>query len=94
VLKFINDLHVIKDNLFDIPPLFMMIQASAMTDWDEMYEVYNMGHRFEIYVRPEIATGIIDVCKEMNIEAKVVGRTEAFSGRKVTINSPFGNFSY
>jgi phosphoribosylformylglycinamidine cyclo-ligase len=94
VLKFINDLHVIKDNLFDIPPLFMMIQESAMTDWDEMYEVYNMGHRFEIYVSPEISGGIIDICKEMNIEAKVVGRTEAFAGRKVTIDSPFGNFSY
>jgi len=94
VLKFITDLHVIKDNLFDIPPLFMMIQESAMTDWDEMYEVYNMGHRFEIYVNPEIAGDIIEICKEMNVDAKVVGRTEAFAGKKVTINSPFGNFSY
>ncbi len=94
VLKFIDGLHIIKDNLFEIPPLFRMIQESADTDWDEMYEVFNMGHRFEIYTKPEFASDIIAISNEMGVEAKIVGHVESYSGHKVTIESPFGTFNY
>lgn len=94
VLKFINNLHVIKDNLFDLPPLFRMIKESSETDWDEMYEVFNMGHRFEIYTKPENAGEIIAMAHELGIEARIVGRTEPFTGRRITINSPYGSFTY
>ena len=94
VLKFISDLHVIKDNLFDVPPLFSIIQESSETDWDEMYEVFNMGHRFEIYTRSEMAGDLIKMAGELGIEARVIGRTESFKGHKVTIHSPYGTFTY
>ncbi len=94
VLKFINGLHIIKDNLFELPPLFRMIQESANTDWDEMYEVFNMGHRFEIYAKPEFAGDMIAISNEMGVEAKIVGHVESYSGHKVTIESPFGTFNY
>ncbi len=94
VLKFITDLHVIKDNLFEVPPLFSIIKESSETDWDEMYEVFNMGHRFEIYTRSEIAGDIIKMAGELGIEARVIGRTESFEGHKVTIYSPYGTFTY
>jgi phosphoribosylformylglycinamidine cyclo-ligase len=94
VLKFIEGLHIIKDNLFEIPPLFRMIQESANTDWDEMYEVFNMGHRFEIYTKPEFADDIIAISNELGVEAKIVGHVESYSGHKVTIESPFGTFNY
>jgi len=94
VLKFIDNLHVIKDNLFNLPPLFRLIKESSETDWDEMYEVFNMGHRFEIYVRPEIAGEIINMAHELDIEARIVGRTESFTGRKITISGPYGTFTY
>jgi phosphoribosylformylglycinamidine cyclo-ligase len=94
VLKFISDLHVIKDNLFDVPPLFSIIQESSETDWDEMYEVFNMGHRFELYTRSAIAGDIIKMAGELGIEARVIGRTESFVGHKVTIQSPHGTFTY
>lgn len=94
VLKFINDLHVIKDNLFPAPPLFSMIQEASGTDWEEMYETFNMGHRFEVYTNPDTATDVIAIAGEMGIEAKVIGRVEEFKGRKVTISSPFGVFNY
>jgi phosphoribosylformylglycinamidine cyclo-ligase len=94
VLKFIRDLHVIKDSLFELPPLFAIIQQSSGTDWDEMYEVFNMGHRFEIYTRPEIAGEIINMAGELGIEAKIIGRTESCKGQKMTIHSPYGTFTY
>lgn len=94
VLKFIDGLHIIKDNLFEVPPLFGMIQESANTDWDEMYEVFNMGHRFEIYTKPEFAGDMIAISNEMGVEAKIVGHVESYSGHKVTIESPFGTFNY
>jgi phosphoribosylformylglycinamidine cyclo-ligase len=94
VLKFINDLHIIKDNLFELPPVFRIIQESSETDWDEMYEVFNMGHRFEIYTRSEIAGKIIKMANELGIEARIVGRTESYSGHKITIQSPYGTFTY
>lgn len=94
VLKFVQDLHVIKDDLFDIPPLFRIIQESSGTDWDEMYEVFNMGHRFELYVPASVAGGIIDMAVELGIDAKIVGRTESYPGHKMTLRSPFGTFTY
>jgi phosphoribosylformylglycinamidine cyclo-ligase len=94
VLKFINDLHIIKDNLFDLPPLFHLIQETSGTEWDEMYETFNMGHRFEIYVNPDAASEIIAISKELGVEARVVGRVEEYSGRKLTISSPYGDFIY
>ena len=94
VLHFVEDVHVIKDNLFDIPPLFELIQKESGTDWKEMYKVFNMGHRMEIYVSPEVAEEIIAISKSFNIDAQVVGRVEAHDGKKLTINSPYGEFIY
>jgi phosphoribosylformylglycinamidine cyclo-ligase len=94
VLKFVNGMHIIKDNLFELPPLFRMIHDSSETDWSEMYEVFNMGHRFEIYTQSEIAGDIIRMANELGIEARIVGRTETYSGHKMTIQSPFGTFTY
>jgi phosphoribosylformylglycinamidine cyclo-ligase len=94
VLKFIENLHIIKDNLFDLPPLFGMIQESARTEWDEMYEVFNMGHRFEIYVQPDLSGKIIEQANQLGIEAKVIGHVEPSSGRKLTIKSIYGTFNY
>ncbi len=94
VLRFISNLHVIKDSLFELPPLFRMIQESSETDWDEMYEVYNMGHRFELYTREAFAGEIISMAGEMDIEARIIGRVESYSGRRVTIKSPQGTFVY
>jgi phosphoribosylformylglycinamidine cyclo-ligase len=94
VLRFIENLHVVKDNLFEIPLIFRIIQESAGTDWDEMYEVFNMGHRFEIYTGPDIADGIIGMAASLGIEAAIIGHVEACEGRKVTIHSPFGLFKY
>jgi phosphoribosylformylglycinamidine cyclo-ligase len=94
VLKFIKDLHVIKDNLFPLPPLFRIIQQSADTPWDEMYEVYNMGHRFEIYTNETTAKEIIDRAATFNIDAKIIGHTEEYVGHKLTIQSEFGTFTY
>jgi phosphoribosylformylglycinamidine cyclo-ligase len=94
VLKFVQDLHIIKDNLFPLPPLFRIIQQSADTPWDEMYEVYNMGHRFEIYTNEQTAREIINLAATFNIEAKIIGHTEEYTGHKLTIQSEFGNFTY
>lgn len=94
VLHFVNDVHVIKDNLFPIPPLFKLIQEESNTDWKEMYKVFNMGHRMEVYVSPEIAESIIAISKSFNIDAQIVGRVEANDGKKLTIKSPYGVFEY
>jgi len=94
VLKFLQDIHVIKDNLFPLPPLFRIIQQSAGTPWDEMYEVYNMGHRFEIYTNEQTAGEIINLAAALNIDAKIIGHTEPYVGHKLTINSEFGTFTY
>ena len=94
VLHFVNDNYkVIKDNLFPVPPLFRIIQDCSGTDWREMYQVFNMGHRMEIFVRPEIADQVIAVSKGFNVEAQVVGRVEE-GKRSLTIKSEFGAFSY
>ncbi len=94
VLHFVENVHVIKDNLFPIPPLFKLIQEESKTDWKEMYKVFNMGHRMEIYVSPEIAESLIAISKSFNIEAQIVGRVEKHQGKKLTINSPYGVFEY
>jgi len=94
VLHFINNAHVIKDNLFPTPPLFEIIQQESSTEWKEMYKVFNMGHRFEIYTSPEIAEEIIAISRSFNIDARIIGRVEPFTGKKLTINSLYGIFEY
>ncbi|GAB1454256.1 AIR synthase-related protein [Draconibacterium sp.] len=94
VLHFVDDVHVIKDNMFPVPPLFRIIQEQSKTDWKEMYKVFNMGHRFEIYVKPEIANEIVAISKSFNIDAQIVGRVEHFEGKKLTIKTEKGNFGY
>jgi phosphoribosylformylglycinamidine cyclo-ligase len=94
VLHFVDDVHVIKDNLFVTPLLFKMIQEESKTDWKEMYKVFNMGHRMELYVPKEIAEDIINISKSFNVDAQIVGRVEAFEGKKLTIKSQYGEFVY
>jgi phosphoribosylformylglycinamidine cyclo-ligase len=94
ILHFIDNLHVIKDNMFKIPPLFKLIQEQSKTDWKEMYQVFNCGHRMELYVTPKIANEIIEISKSFNVEAKIVGKVEASETKKLTINSEYGTFKY
>lgn len=94
VLHFVDNVHVIKDDLFDIPPLFELIQKESGTDWKEMYKVFNMGHRMEVYVSPEIAESIIEISKSFNVDAKIVGRVEESNTKRLTIKSPYGEFEY
>ena len=94
VLHFVNDVHIIKDNMFELPPLFKLIQEESGTDWKEMYKVFNMGHRMEIYVPKEIAEDIITISKSFNVDAQIIGRVEEFQGKKLTINSEFGIYRY
>jgi phosphoribosylformylglycinamidine cyclo-ligase len=94
ILHFVKDLHIIKDNLFNVPPLFKLIQEESKTDWKEMYQVFNMGHRMEIYVPQEIANDIIEISKSFNVEAKIIGSVEASDSKKLTIKSDFGEFQY
>ena len=94
ILHFIDNLHIIKDNMFDVPPLFKLIQQESKTDWKEMYQVFNMGHRMELYVNPEIADEVIAISKSFNVDAQIVGRVEASEEKKLTIKSEFGEFQY
>ncbi len=94
VLHFIEKLHVVKDNLFPVPPLFQLIREQSGTEWREMYQVFNMGHRMELYVPAEIAEDIIRISQTYNIEAKIVGRVEASPEKKVTVKSEYGTFEY
>ncbi|MEM6516392.1 MAG: AIR synthase related protein [Bacteroidota bacterium] len=94
ILHFIENLHVIKNNMFDIPPLFKLIQEQSKTDWKEMYQVFNCGHRMELYVSAEISEAIIDISRSFNVDAKVIGQVEASDSKKLTIESPFGVFEY
>jgi phosphoribosylformylglycinamidine cyclo-ligase len=94
VLHFINNLHVIKDDLFSVPPLFEMIHDMSGTDWKEMYSVFNMGHRMEIYTAPANAKRIIEIAAGFNLEAKIIGRCEAYNKKRLTISSEFGTFEY
>ena len=94
ILHFINNLHVIKDNMFDIPPLFELIQKESNTEWKEMYKVFNMGHRMELYVDEEAADGIIDISNSFNVDAKIIGRVEESLEKKLTIKTSKGIFRY
>jgi phosphoribosylformylglycinamidine cyclo-ligase len=94
VLHFVNNLHIIKDNMFAVPPLFKIIQDESKTDWQEMYKVFNMGHRYEIYTKPEIADDIIAISKSFGVDAQVIGRVDTSENKKLTIKSEFGNFYY
>ena len=94
ILHFVKNLHIIKDNLFEVPPLFKLIQEESKTDWKEMYQVFNMGHRMELYVPQEIADDIIEISKSFNVDAKIVGRVAASETKKLTIKSEFGEFLY
>jgi len=94
ILHFIKDLQIIKDNLFEAPPLFKLIQKESKTDWKEMYQVFNMGHRMELYVNEEIAEDIISISKSFNVDAKIIGRVEAANNKSLTIKSEYGEFNY
>ena len=94
ILHFIDNLHIIKDNLFDTPPLFNIIKQESNTDWKEMYKVFNMGHRMELYVKPEISDQIIEISKSFGVDAKIIGRVEDSESKKLTISSEHGSFEY
>tara|TARA_B100000902_G_scaffold64673_1_gene71269 strand:- start:8138 stop:9319 length:1182 start_codon:yes stop_codon:yes gene_type:complete len=94
ILHFIDNLHIIKDNLFDLPPLFKLIKEESNTDWQEMYKVFNMGHRMELYVPQHISNDIIDISKSFNIEAKIIGKVKSSNSKQLTITSSFGKFLY
>lgn len=94
VLHFVDNLHIIKDNMFALPPLFKMIQEESGTDFKEMYKVFNMGHRLEVYLAPEYAQTLIDISKSFGIDAQIIGRVEAAEKKQVTIQSEFGTFVY
>lgn len=94
VMNFVDNLHIVKDNLFDLPPLFRIIQQESKTSWQEMYKVFNMGHRFEIYVFPEFADDIIAIARDYGVDAKIVGYCSEYEGKKLTIKSQFGEFNY
>lgn len=94
VLHFVNDnCKVIKDNMFPVPPLFKMIREESQTDWKEMYKVFNMGHRMEIYIKPEFAEKVINISKSFNIDAQIIGHIEE-GEKSLTIKSEFGEFNY
>jgi len=94
VLHFVDNVHVIKDNLFPVPPLFKLIQEQSNTDWKEMYQVFNCGHRMELYVPEDLAQEIIEISKSFNVDAQIVGRVEASDSKKLTITSEYGTFEY
>lgn len=94
VLNFVSDIHVIKDNMFPVPPLFKIIQEQSGTDWQEMYRVFNMGHRFEIYLHPSEAGRIIDIASGFNLEARIIGHCEPAEKKKLTIRTGSGEFYY
>jgi len=90
----VDHLHIIKDNMFEVPPLFKMIQEQSKTPWQEMYKVFNMGHRMEIYTDANTAEEVIAISKSFHIDAKIIGRCEASETKSLTIKSEFGEFNY
>lgn len=94
ILHFVENLHIIKDNLFEVPPLFKLIQQESGTDWKEMYQVFNMGHRMELYVDESIAEEIIEISKSFEVDAKIIGRVEASQNKRLTIKNGSGSFEY
>ena len=94
ILHFIDDLHIVKKNMFTVPPLFKLIQEQSKTDWKEMYQVFNCGHRLELYVAKEVADSLIAIASKFNVEAQIVGHVEASPEKKLTIKSEYGTFEY
>ena len=94
ILHFIDDLHIVKNNMFTVPPLFKLIQEQSKTDWKEMYQVFNCGHRLELYVAKEVADPLIDIASKFNVEAQIIGHVEASPEKKLTIKSEYGTFEY
>lgn len=94
ILNFVENLHIVKDNMFSVPPLFNLIQRHSNTDWHEMYKVFNMGHRFEIYAFPEFADDIVAISRELGVDAQIIGRVESSKVKKLTIKSELGTFLY
>lgn len=94
ILHFVERLHIIKDNMFPVPPLFKLIQTESKTDWKEMYQVFNMGHRMEVYVAAEVAEDLISISESFNVDAQIIGRVEASEEKKLTIKSVYGEFVY
>ena len=94
ILHFIDKLHIIKDNLFDVPPLFQLIQEQSGTDWKEMYQVFNMGHRMELFIPEAVASTLISISESFGVAAQIVGRVEASTKKQLTISSPYGKFKY
>ena len=94
VLHFVDDVHIVKDNLFEVPPLFDLIQSQSNTDYREMYQVFNMGHRLEVYLPAAHAQTVINCAKSFRINAQIVGYVDGHQGKKLTIKSPFGEFEY
>ena len=93
-LKFVQNVHILKENLFELPPLFQLIQESSKTTWREMYHVFNMGHRMEIYLPARHADAVMAVAEKYGIQARVIGRVQRAQGEKMTVKSPFGKFEY
>ena len=94
ILHFVDDLHVVKNNLFEVPPLFRLIQRESGTDWKEMYQVFNCGHRMEIYLDEELAETVVQIALDFGVDARIIGYVEGFSGKKLTIQGPHGSFVY
>jgi phosphoribosylformylglycinamidine cyclo-ligase len=94
ILHFIDALHIVKDNMFKVPPLFKLIQEQSGTDWKEMYQVFNCGHRLELYVRPEVADDLIAMAKSFDVDAQLIGSVEKCPSKKLTIKSEYGTFEY
>lgn len=94
VLHFVDRLHVIKDNLFPVPPLFSLIREQSATPWEEMYRVFNMGHRMELFVDEEVAGDLIAICAEFQLDARIIGRCEPSTEKRLSIHSPYGHFTY
>ncbi|MER3376239.1 MAG: AIR synthase-related protein [Allomuricauda sp.] len=94
ILHFVENLHIVKDNMFEIPPLFKLIQEQSGTDWKEMYQVFNCGHRMELYVNENVADDIINISKSFGVDAQIIGRVEASQNKKLTIESAYGKFVY
>jgi len=94
VLNFVNNIHIVKDNLFETPKIFKIIQENSSTSWQEMYKVFNMGHRIELYLEKKVANKVIEVANNFNIDAQIIGSCKPYKGKKLTIDSKYGNFEY
>jgi len=94
ILHFVDNLHIIKDNMFSIPPLFKLIQEQSGTDWKEMYQVFNCGHRMELYMDEQVAEEIIAISQSFDVDAQIIGRVESSESKKLTIQSQYGKFEY